>query len=35
MSDDYECDLCGDTFDTKDALRRHTQDQHSGEQLGG
>jgi|GEM_PF-4644022 len=35
MSDEYECDLCGDTFDTKDMLREHAQEEHTGEQLGG
>lgn len=32
---EYECDRCGETFHTKDALRRHSNDQHPGNQMGG
>lgn len=32
---EFECDRCGDTFHTKDALREHANDRHPGQQLDG
>ena len=32
-ADEYECDVCGETFDTEAALREHAEEEHrDGEQ---
>lgn len=29
MADEYECDMCGATFDNEEDLREHNQEEHA------
>lgn len=31
MADEYECDMCGATFDTEEQLQEHNQEEHADE----
>ena len=31
MADEYQCDLCGASFDNEDELREHNQEEHGDE----
>lgn len=31
MADEYECDLCGASFDSRDELDEHNQEEHGME----
>lgn len=31
MADDYECDVCGASFDTEGDLKEHVQEKHDQE----
>lgn len=31
MADEYECDMCGATFDSQEELDQHNQEEHSEE----
>ena len=31
LADEYECDVCGETFDTEAALREHAEEEHRDE----
>lgn len=32
MADEYECDVCGETFDVEAALREHAEEEHRDEE---
>lgn len=31
MADEHECDICGQSFDTEEALKEHAQKEHEDE----
>jgi rubredoxin len=31
MADEYECDMCGATFDSEEELQQHNQEEHADE----
>lgn len=31
MADEYECDVCGESFDTQEELEEHAQEAHDKE----
>ena len=32
MADDYECDVCGASFDSEEDLQEHVQEEHDQEE---
>lgn len=32
MADEYECDVCGETFESRERLQEHTREKHDQEE---